>query len=350
MGEAPCNALQAEMALDRLEGELAQELPAHMRAFARAHAEGRPPPPAPLRMRRASTLATARDACRHDELADRGLALLRLAAPLVIEDDPAVAAARNQPPSWPGLSALAAARDAVARARFGCGAIELMHRLHGVTGARGEYDAPGPPIDGWHARGTPLGHDAILDAWNAIAARCGVTGQLRVDRSPNAHPRAFVIDPKVEVVIVVPSAVDTPAARFAVLHELGHAIVALGLPAGTPRVVDEAVASYIGRLAEPPSWLPSRWPSELAAAARRRRLVLAAMLDEVERGGPGLADVPGRAPPWALWHDPGAQAAYVEAERIADRLVQELGPNPPRGQVLRAITAERDRVDHRTRV
>src|SRR5690348_3340400 len=132
MGEPPCDVLEVEMALDVLEGEIAAELPAHVRAFARAHAERRTPPAAPPIARLASTIATARAACRHDLLADRGLALLRLVVPLAIEDDPAVARARAQPPSWDALPALAAARDAVARARFGCGAIELLHRLHGV--------------------------------------------------------------------------------------------------------------------------------------------------------------------------------------------------------------------------
>jgi hypothetical protein len=135
-----------------------------------------------------------------------------------------------------------------------------------------------------------------------------------------------------------------------VLHELGHAVVALALPAGVPRVVDEAAASYIARLAEPPSWLPPRWETERAVAARRRRLALAAMLDDIERDLPELADVPSSAPPWALWHDPGAQAAYVEAEHIADRLAKDLGPNPPRGQLVRALKAERDRIDQRTRI
>lgn len=338
------------MALDLLEAELAVELPAHMRAFARAHADGRPPPAAPLLARLASTLQTARHACMHDVLLDRGLALLRLVAPLVIEDDSAVAVARALPQTWQNLATLAAQRDAAARARFGLSSVELAHRLHGVSGARHDHDAPGPAIEGWHARDVALDHTAIADAWQAIAARTGVTGTVRVDRSKKAHPRAFVIEPKVEVVIVVPEVIDTPAARFAVLHELGHAVAALALPAGVPRVVDEAAASYIARLAEPPSWLPPRWPSELAAAARKRRTALAAMLDEIERGLPALADVPSSAPPWALWHDPGAQAAYVEAEVIANRLAKDLGPNPPRGQLVRALKAERDRVDHRTRL
>src|SRR5690349_14684127 len=111
--------MQAEMALDLLDGELAAELPAHLRAFARAHADGRPPPAAPLIARLASSVRAARDAMQHEVLADRGLALLRLVAPLVIEDDPVVAAARAKPPSWPGLQELARARDAAAQAKFG---------------------------------------------------------------------------------------------------------------------------------------------------------------------------------------------------------------------------------------
>jgi hypothetical protein len=286
----------------------------------------------------------------HDVLADRGLALMRLLAPLMIEDDPLVTTARAEAPTWDGLMYLAKARDAVARDRFGASAIAILHRLHGVPAERAEHDAPGPAVEGWQKRDAVLDHTSIVDAWNAIASRFGITGQVRIDRSATAHPRTFVIEPKIEVVIVVPAVVDTPAARFAVLHELGHAIVALALPAGTPRVIDEAAASYIARLAEPPSWLPGRWPSELAAAARRRRTALAAMLDDIERGLPAIADVPGAKPPWALWHDPGAQAAYVAAETIADKLRADLGPKPPRGQFVRALELERARIDHRTRV
>lgn len=350
MGEPPCDLLQSEMALDLLDGELAVELPAHMRAFARAHADGRPPPGAPLIARLASSLQIARNACMHDVLADRGLGLVRLIAPLMIESDTMVATVRADAPSWEGLAHLTKARDLVARDRFGCSTVELMHRLHGVPDERPIFDVPGPAIEGWHARDQAIDHTAIVDVWNLLAARFGITGQVRIDRSASAHPRTFVIEPNVEVVIVIPNVVDTPAARFAVLHELGHAIVALALPAGTPRVVDEAAASYVARLAEPPSWLPPRWPSELAVAARRRRTALAAMLDEVERALPEIADVPGARPPWALWHDPGAQAAYVAAEDIAERLRKDLGPNPPRGQFVRALELERARVDRNTRI
>ncbi len=330
------------LALALVEQELAAELPAHVRAFARSHAEGRTPPPAPLVARLASTLDVAQEAMANEGLAERGLALLRLAAPLAIESDPIVVAARAEPPSWPGLVALAGARDAAARARFGCAAIELIHRLHGSNGPPGDHDVAGPAVAGWNERdGTPLDNAAIADAWNAIAMRLGVAGSVRVDRAsnPKVQPRTFVIEPGREVIVIVPAVVASPAARFAVLHELGHAAAALVSPLGLSRVVDEGAASFVARVAEAPSWLPPRWTCPLGAAARARRVAIAATLDDIERLLPALPQVPGAstAPPWALWHDPGAQAAYVAAEAVAERLRRDLGPNPPRGQWARAI-------------
>jgi hypothetical protein len=349
VGEPPCDAVEAELQLELVEGELAAELPAHLRAFARAHAEGRPAPAAPLVARLASTLETVRAALAHDVLADRALALLRLVAPIAIEDDTAVALARGETPSWPGLAALAAARDAVAQRRFGCGAIAWLQRLHGVGEAEpAPRDAPGPPVDGWQTPDGALDAAAIADAWQVIAARLGVAGSVRVDRGARGRPRAFVIEPRVEVIVVVPPAIDTPAARFAVLHELGHAAAALALPAGVPRVLDEAAAAYVAR--EAPSWLSPRWSSPLADAARGRRLAIAAMLDGIERALPVIQDTPSAAPPWALWHDPGAQAAYVAAEELAENLARELGPKPPRGHFARTLELARARIDLRTRV
>ncbi len=336
------------VALELLEQELAVELPGHMRAFARAHAEGRTPPPAPLVARLASSLDTVIEALPNERLADRAVALLRLLVPLSIESDPAVVAVRAQPPSWYGLAALTAARDSIAEERFGLRAIELMQRLHGTPEPLVEIDAPGPMIEGWQDRGPAMDAIAIDDVWNAIAVRLGLTGSVRIDRSPTALPRTFVIEPLREVIVVVPQVIDSPQARYGVLHELGHAAIALVQPPGVPRVLDEAAASYVARLAEPPSWLPPRWVSELAVEARLRRFALAAMLDDVERSLPALPQLPGRAPPPALWMDPGAQASYVGAEAIAERLRKELGGNPPRGQFARALAAERDRIDGRS--
>jgi len=349
-GTAACDQLQIETELDLIDGELAVELPAHMRAFARAHADGRPSPAAPLILTLSSTLQTARNACMFDVLLDRGLALLRLVVPILIESDPAVAAARAETPSWPGLQKLASARDAVAQTRFGHRAIELLHWLQGAEAPLQELGAPGPAIEGWSAKSPAIDHGAITDAWQLIATRLAVTGTVRVDRSnttPAAQPRAFVVEPKREVIIVAPHAIDTPAARFAVLHELGHAFVALSMTPGVPRTVDEAAATFVARFMEPPSFLAPRWESALASAARTRRLALASLLDHVERRLPELEDVPGATPPWGLWHDPGAQASYVAAEAMADRVRAELGPSPPKGQVLRALIAERDRIDQR---
>ncbi|CAN5677696.1 hypothetical protein BH11MYX1_BH11MYX1_50440 [soil metagenome] len=335
------------VALELLEQELAVELPGHMRAFARAHAEGRSSPPAPLIARLSSSLGTALAALPNEGLADRALALLRLLVPLAIESDPAVAAVRAHTPTWDGLSALTDARNSVSLDRFGMTAIALMHRLHGTPDAVVDIDAPGPSIQGWMDRGPAIDAVALDDVWQAIAARFGLTGSVRIDRSATTSPRTFVIEPLREVIVVVPALIDSPFARYAVLHELGHAAIALVQPPGVPRVVDEAAASYMARLAEPPSWLPPRWISDLAAEARLRRFALAAMLDDVERSLPAVPQLPGRVPPPALWTDPGAQASYVGAEAIAERLRQELGANPPRGQFARALAAERDRIDGR---
>ena len=115
-------------------------------------------------------------------------------------------------------------------------------------------------------------------------------------------------------------------------------------------------------LAEPPSCLPPRWTSDLAGEARARRTRLAAALDRVERALPdGGADRGGVAralaalgdpetPAWALWHDPGTQAAYVAADTIASRLRRDLGTSPPRGQLVAALVAERDRIDRAIRL
>ena len=348
MGEAPCTLLQAEMALDLLEGELAAELPAHMRAFARAHAGGRPPPGAPLLARLPSSVKAAQQALAFDLLADRGIALLRLLVPLAIDAGlpphlrvlAEKTAPERTPPerTWDGYRAFAAAREQLAHARFGRGAIELAAILHVGQVAPMREPREIPRVDAWRMPDAAVDDAAIRDVWQVIASRLGVAGTARIDRgAPGVTPRTFVVEPKAEVIVVVPAVVDTPRARTQVLHELGHAAAALLLPAGIPRAVDEAAAAFVARLAEPGSWLPSRWISELAPAARERRLAIAQLLDAIERGYDGPL-TPG-APPAALWDDPGAQSSYVAAEAIADRLG---------GQPLRhALATEADRVTWR---
>lgn len=307
---AACDLLEAELALDRIDAALAAELPAHMRAFAAAHARSAPPPPAPAVLQRASTLAAARQALAHPLLEDRARAILRVAVPIAIEDDARVVAARAATPTWDALAALTAARDAAARERFGDGLIATMHGLYGVTIAAREVAWPAAQ-HAWHA----MAGDApdLDEAWRSLAEQHGADGVVEIRRS-KARPRTFVIAPGRHAVVVVPDALSSPAARFAVLHEFGHALVALLAPLGVARVVDEAAAAYVARVMEDPG---SPWFSPLAAAARVRRLEVAMALDAIERGVSTLR--PTERPPWALWHDPAAQAAYAEAEAIADR-------------------------------
>jgi len=339
-----CELVSVELRLDRIEVEIASELPPHMRAFARAYARGTALPPAPEVLHRALTLATARAALAHPILADRGLALLRLVAPLAIECDAAVMAALAEPSSWEALSALAAARDAASIARFGRRAIEVLHALHGVSAS---ISAPAsglpPPVAGWsEPDGVVLDVPAISHAWDAIRARHGVDGAVRFERSAGARPRTFVVQPHGEVVVVVPADLTTPAARFAVLHELGHVLAAFALSAGIPRVVDEAAAAYLARAIERES---EPWFHPAAAAARARRAALAGVLDRVERALPAIAERPAERPPWALWHDPGAQAAYAAAEAMADAIEREVGSAPAPGALAAALCAQREQID-----
>lgn len=357
-----CELLAIEVRIDRIEAELAAELPPHLRAFARAHAHGFPAPPAPEVLRRATTLATARAALVHPVLADRGLALLRLAAPVAIEADPAVTVARLAAPTWAALSTLAAARDAAAAAQFGRGAIDVMHRLHGsavelaslpvagasAAGSAGEVAGPAPlppAVPGWfEPDGVEVDDRAIARAWDELRGRHGVDGAVRFERAAGARPRAFVVEPRREVVIAIPPRVATPAERFAVLHELGHAVAAFARPGGLPRVVDEAAAAYVARAIERAT---DPWHSPAAGAARARRRLLAQVLDRIERALPELHRRPeiSERPPWALWHDPGAQAAYVAAESLADAIEQGIGAAPAPGALAGALAAWSEPID-----
>jgi hypothetical protein len=365
-----CDLLSVELRLDRIDAELASELPPHMRAFARAHARGTPWPQAPDVIHRPETLATAREALAHPILADRGLALLRLVAPIAIEADPDVATARATAPTWETLAALASARDAAATALLGRRAIEILHTLHGATHpapaappsptppAASPFPAPlppasspptlpssalPPPIAAWsEPDGIVLDDHAISHAWDAIRSHHGVDGAVRFERSHDARPRTFVVQPRGEVWVVIPAQVATPVDRFAILHELGHVLAALALPAGIPRVIDEAAAAYIARAIEHPG---DPWYSAAAAPARARRCALARVLDHIERVLPAIVECPAERPPWALWHDPGAQSAYLAAEPLADTIARDIGPAPPPGAFAAALAAHREQID-----
>jgi len=352
---------EAELALDRLEAELAGELPDHVRAFASAYAAGRPGPAAPPATHRPSSIEVALRVLRvvatrsgehaiagvvDEELLARALALSRVLVPIAIEDDAAVTRTRAAPRGWEAWRDLADARDAAAATRFGCGHVELLHRLHGITmsphgigAVAGASGADWPqPLAGWHDRAPPIDRPLVERAWRDLADRHGARGRCRIVIA-DVHPRTFVIEPAREVTVVV-GPITTPAARFAVLHELGHAVAALVHSQPLARVVDEAAAAYIARSLEHEGALDLAWFTPLAGPARGRRLRLCAALDAIERGAP---ERPVERPPWALWHDPAAQAFYVAAETLADRWWHELGATPPSG-ALAAQIAEAQRA------
>src|SRR5262249_36758306 len=187
-----------------------------------------------------------------------------------IERDPGVAAAFVASPSWDALATLAGARDAAASALFGQRAIDVVHSLHGsliVADGDPPPELP-PPVAGWsEPDGLAIDVQTISHAWDAIRGRHGVDGAVRFERSAHARSRTFVVQRRGEVVVVIPGQVATPAQRFAVLHELGHVLAALALPAGIPRLVDEAAAAYVGRAIEREG---DPWFSAAAAAARLR--------------------------------------------------------------------------------
>ena len=301
------NVFDAEIALDRLDARLASELPAHIAETARAYADGTHAPAAlAITPRESDTVVIART---FPELRTRATRLMRLVAPIVIEAAPSVITARSCDRTWDHWRALAAARDAVARQRFGSAHRTLVHALAGVVSHASRSTPIPPPFDEWTAEAPAKSDDWILGAWAAL--REPHSGALSILRTRTAHPRTFIVERGARAIIVVPARIATLAAQFVVLHELGHArlwLAPISRQHEWPRALDEAAASAAARSIE---------TTALAVAVRARRLAIAHALDAIEAG-----DDPGdiARPPWALWTDPHAQAAYIVAERIADAL------------------------------
>ena len=335
------DAFDVELALDRVVAELDRELPTHVAAFARAHAAGVSPPGAPALAHDVATVRIAQRALAFVELRPRASALLRIVAPLAIEHSPPVVRARAAARTWAAWRRLVEARDAAARALFGIGHTALIDRLGGAEREASEADqgadegaddgaAPArpddvlaPPIAGWLAPAPdsePLPARAVEEVWALACERQRVApGGLEIVRSAVARPRCFLIERGARAIVVIPPVLDTPAARFQSLHELGHALLGLASRREWPRAVDEAAASSMARAMERPELLPAGWFSPLAAPARARRLALARGLAAIERG---CLEPPRELarPPSALWDDAAAQAAYARAETLADVL------------------------------
>jgi NAD(P)-dependent dehydrogenase (short-subunit alcohol dehydrogenase family) len=246
---------------------------------------------------------------------------------------------------------LARARDTAATALFGRRALDVLHRLYGTAAGEAAtteatpIELP-PPVPAWsEPDGIVLDDHAISHAWDTIRARHGVTGAVRFERTASARPRTFVVQPRGEIVVVIPAQIATPVARFSILHELGHVLAALALPAGIPRLVDEAAAAYLARMIERPDDGAGAWYSAVAGPARVRRHRLARVLDRIERALPAIVEPAVERPPWAVWHDPGAQAAYVAAEALADEIERDIGAVPAPGALAEALAARREPID-----
>lgn len=329
-----------ELELDRLEAELAAELPGHIRALAEAYAAASAPPFAPRGLRMRSSRVLAMRALGVPALASRALAVLRLVTPTAIEDDLAVAAARATQPTWTAYAALSTARDAASSTEFQRDHLAWMQWLHGAGGLVPTIVDWPAELAGWHAPSSPLSVADVERVWCQLAARHGVRGTCRIVQAP-VRPRAFVVEPGREAIAVI-GPLATPALRFAALHELGHVLAALLSPAALPRMLDEAAASYVARLLEHEGALDARWFTPLATPARdpvRSTMVLA--LHGYEAGlRPRI-----ERPPWGLWHDPGAQAAYVVAERFADHWWNRLGAAPGAGEFAAELALQAAHVE-----
>lgn len=274
------------------------------------------------------------------------LALLQRHAPLWIEHEPAVAAARLATPSWAAYRRLRAAQDAIADELFGAAWIDVMRWHGGVPPEPLPAPAAIPAMTpGWATGSLPLPWRPVIAGWQREVLPSLLGGrEISIDVAFSAaRPHAHVAPgPRVE--LRLRDERDMPRAWFQLLHELGHAAAALlAAPAALPRAVDEAVAAWTARHleeAEAAPGLPSYATAPaLHAAERARRTAVAGALAHLESqhhagDGGGAAGLP-----WALWHDGGAQAAYLHAELIAEAWWQRglrLG-SPP--EQLRAAVA-----------
>lgn len=305
--------LALELEMDRLESELAGAEPMKWSASKKR------------------TVASSLEAAG---LRARARRVLQRWAPAWIDQAPVVAAARLAPPSWTAYRKLRAAQDVLASQLFDVSWIEIL-RWHGGVPA-GELPAPAaiPAMaPGWLVGSLPLPWREWIDAFERsvlpeLFAASPVAGSRTIEIEFSAgRPRTLVAGGRIS--IGLRDQRDMPRAWFHLLHELGHAVAAILAPAGgMPRVVDEAVASWLARHLEEPDSAPAlpihAYAPALHAGERVRRDAVATALAHLETHAHGGDEreapaAEGAGLPWALWHDGGAQPAYLHAEQIATR-------------------------------
>jgi hypothetical protein len=246
-----------------------------------------------------------------------------------IAQAPEVIAARAAAPSWDAFRRLRSAQDQYCQRSFSTSWWALMHWQCGTvaTTATTAWSASPPVPSRWLTSG-----GQSLQWREAIAAivPAALRDRIVVEFDGLVRPHTAIDGNR--AIMILRDQVEGPRAWFHLMHELGHALAGLLWPGPLPRVVDESVAAWMARHLEDPSssaGLPAQaWSApELQRSERRRRTDLAAMLSDLEaapataqqqlaacNGSAAIAPVL----PWALWHDSGAQPAYLGAELRAE--------------------------------
>lgn len=179
----------------------------------------------------------------------------------------------------------------------------------------------------WLAARLPMTVANVAAVWQALATHYDIavaTAAAVTFVLDASHGQCRVVVPGRVVEVRLRSGASA-AAWHDCLHELGHAVVALSTVLDVPRAVDEAVADVVAAqlLHGPATSIASPLAifSDLAQVApqmRQHRLAIAQRLAIAEST---LRPTTAARPPWALWHDPGAQTAYVAAAALAEPLL-----------------------------
>ncbi len=230
-------------------------------------------------------------------------------------------------PSWDDWRARIVALDAAVPPSF----VAAMRIAHGASDSHKAVsstdDATMAQRALWLAPRLPMTAANVATVWLALALRYEIPEALASAvsfRFDALHGQCSVVVPGCVVAVSVRSG-SSAAAWHECLHELGHAVVALCCTHDVPRAVDEAAADIIA--AQLVRFASTQGPGPLdcfadlvqvASYMRQHRNDIAQRLAAAEASGHPIATA---APPWALWHDPGAQAAYVAASQLATPLL-----------------------------
>ncbi|MBP9088598.1 MAG: hypothetical protein KBG15_20920 [Kofleriaceae bacterium] len=225
-------------------------------------------------------------------------------------------------PTWADWRARHVALDAAVPPSF----VAAMSLAHGGVGSPPVPNVVLESIEAqralWLAPRLPMTRINVATVWRGLAERYGIAEGLAnaVTFSLDAsHGQCHVLVPGRAVAVWLRGGASA-AAWHDCLHELGHAVVALCTVHDVPRTVDEAAADLIAAQLVDPARAPGGGLLDdfadlvhVAAQMRQHRTAVAQRLAVAEATGQSTAAA---GPPWALWHDPGAQAAYVAAAQL----------------------------------